>query len=54
MHTKFWLENLKGMDHAEDIGVDGKITLERILEKYVRKVWTGCIWLRIGTSGRLL
>jgi hypothetical protein len=23
----FWLENLKGRDHSEDIGVDGKIIL---------------------------
>jgi len=31
--------------------VDVKITLERILEKLGWKVWTGFIWLRIGTSG---
>jgi hypothetical protein len=23
----FWLENLKGKDHVEDLGVDGKIIL---------------------------
>jgi len=23
MHTKFWLENLKGRDNSEDLGVDG-------------------------------
>jgi hypothetical protein len=34
----------------EDIGVDGKIILEWILGKWGRKMWTGCIWLRIGTS----
>jgi hypothetical protein len=27
------LENLKGRDHAENLGVDGKITLEWILGK---------------------
>jgi hypothetical protein len=27
MHTKFWLENLKGRDYSEDIGVDGRIIL---------------------------
>jgi hypothetical protein len=32
---------VKGRDHSEDSGVDGK-------------VWIGFIWLRIGTSGRLL
>jgi hypothetical protein len=48
------LENLKGRDHSEDLGVDGKITLEWILGKYSGKVWTGFIWLSIGTSGKLL
>jgi len=33
MHTKFWLESLKGRDHSEDLGIDGKITLEWILQK---------------------
>jgi hypothetical protein len=25
MHTIFWLENLKGGDHSEDLGIDGSI-----------------------------
>jgi hypothetical protein len=34
MHTRFWFENLKGRDQlAEDLGLDGKIMLEWILEK---------------------
>jgi hypothetical protein len=33
MLTKFWSENLRGKDHSEDIGVDGIITVERILGK---------------------
>jgi len=33
MHTIFWLENLKGRDHLEDTGVDGKIILEWVLRK---------------------
>jgi hypothetical protein len=33
MHTKFWSENLKGSDHSEDPGVDGKIILEWIIRK---------------------
>jgi hypothetical protein len=31
MHARLWLENLKGKDHSEDLGVDGII--EWILEK---------------------
>jgi hypothetical protein len=41
-------------DHAEDLGVDVKITLYWILGNYGLKVWTGCIWLRKGTGGRPL
>jgi hypothetical protein len=45
MHTKFWLEN---------VDVDRGILLEWILEKYGGVVWTGFIWLRIGTIGFLI
>jgi hypothetical protein len=53
MHTIFWLENLKGRGHLEDLGVDVKVILEWILRKYGGKLWTGCMWLRIGTSSGL-
>jgi hypothetical protein len=33
MHTKCLSENLKGRDHFEDTGVDGKIISEWILGK---------------------
>jgi hypothetical protein len=33
MNKIFWSENLKGRDDLEDLGVDGKITLECILAK---------------------
>jgi hypothetical protein len=36
------------------LSLDGKITLEWISGKYSGKIWTGCTWLRIGTSGGLL
>jgi hypothetical protein len=26
MYTEFWLENLKGREHSEDLGVEGRIT----------------------------
>jgi hypothetical protein len=35
------------------IGVDGSMILEWILGKQGVKLWTGFIWLRIGTSGGL-
>jgi hypothetical protein len=54
MHTMFWLENLKGRDHSEDLGVDRRIILECITKKQDGKVWTGFIWLRRGNSCGLL
>jgi hypothetical protein len=54
MRIIFWLENLKGRDQLEDLGVNGKITLEWILGKYRGRLWAGYFWLRIRTSGELL
>jgi hypothetical protein len=54
MHTDFWSENLKLRDHSEDIDVDGNIILERIFGKLSVRVQTGCMWLRIGSTGGLL
>jgi hypothetical protein len=54
MHAVFRLENFKGRDYLEEVGVDGKIILERIFGKRGGKLWTGFIWLRIGTIGGLL
>jgi hypothetical protein len=30
MRTKFWLENPKGRDHLEDIGIDERMTSKSI------------------------
>jgi hypothetical protein len=54
MHTKFLSENPKGRDHFRDLDIDEKIILEWTLGKQGVKLWTGFIWLNIGTSGRLL
>jgi len=37
----------------EDLVIDGRMILEWILGKQGWKVWTGFIWLRMGTSGGL-
>jgi hypothetical protein len=36
MHTKFWSDIPKERDHSEDLGVDGRIILERTLENRVQ------------------
>jgi hypothetical protein len=54
MHTIFWLEKVKGRDHSEDLGIDGRIILEGILGKEGGRLWHIFICLRIGTSGGIL
>jgi hypothetical protein len=43
MYKKFWSEHLKGRDHSEDLGVDGKIILEWILGKR----WENVDWIHV-------
>jgi len=38
---KISVENLKGRNHSEDLGVDWRIILEWILGKLGGKMWTG-------------
>jgi hypothetical protein len=42
---------VKGRDHVEELSVDGRMILEWILKEKGRRLWTGIMWLRIGTSG---
>jgi hypothetical protein len=51
---KFWSENQKERDHAEDVAVDGRTILKWIIKKQHVKVWNGFTWLKLGTSGGLL
>jgi len=41
----------EGKDHLGDPGIDGRIILRGIFRKWDVVVWTGSIWLRIGTAG---
>jgi hypothetical protein len=54
VHTGFWWETLRDLGHLEDVGVYGRIILKWVFKKYVGRLWTGFMWLRIGTSGGLL
>jgi hypothetical protein len=45
---------LEGGDHLEDLSVVEKIILDWISGKEGGNLWIGFIWLRIGTSSRLL
>jgi hypothetical protein len=47
----FWWGNLRERSHLEDPGIDSRIILKWILRKWDVVTWTGCIWIRIGTSG---
>jgi hypothetical protein len=46
--------NLRERDYWEDQDVGGWIILGRILERWDWVMWTGLVWLRIGTGGELL
>jgi hypothetical protein len=35
----------------EDLGVEGRITLERIFKKWDAEAWTGLFPLRLGVGG---
>jgi hypothetical protein len=53
-HKKISARKANGRDHFEDLGREGKVILEWILRKLGGKVWTGCIWLRIGSGSALV
>jgi hypothetical protein len=50
----YWWESQRERDHWEDKGVGGLIILGWILERWDGVMWTGLVWLRIGTGGELL
>ena len=42
---------MREREHLEDPGVDGRVILRWIFNKWDVGVWTGLIWLRIVTGG---
>jgi len=50
----FCLGNLEERDPWEGLGIDERIILTSIIRKLGVGVWTGLIWLGIGTGGDLL
>jgi len=51
---RFRWGSLRERDQVEDLCIDGRVISIQILKKYDGRTWTGLIWLRKGTSGRLL
>jgi len=51
VYKGFWGGNLRERGHLGDQRIDGRIILRWIFRKYDIEVWTGSIWLRIGTGG---
>jgi hypothetical protein len=43
--------NLRDRDFLEELGIDGRIILERILRKYLLRLWTAFVWLKVMSSG---
>jgi hypothetical protein len=49
-----WVLYISSIGCLVDQDVGGWIIIKLILERWDGVVWTGLIWLRIGTSARLL
>jgi hypothetical protein len=54
VHTGVWWRNLRERRHLEALGVDGSIILKWIFKNCDGEERIVLIWLRIGTSSRLL
>jgi hypothetical protein len=54
MYIEFRWDSQRERDHYEDLDISGATKIKCVLEKEYMVVWTGSIWLGIGTSGGLL
>jgi hypothetical protein len=54
MHTGVWWRDLRERSDLEALGIDRSMILKWIFKKCNGEEWIALIWLRIGTSGRLL
>jgi hypothetical protein len=48
------VEKPEEREHFEDLRVDGRLILKRILQKWDGRAWTGLIWLRMEIGRGLL
>ena len=53
VHTGFWWEDLRQREHLEDLDVDGRIILKRVIKKWDGESMTGLIWLTGTVCGGL-
>jgi hypothetical protein len=53
IRIKIWLENFEVRDHLEDLDVDRRVILHRILQKYNLSMWAASHCLKLGSSDRL-
>jgi hypothetical protein len=54
VYTVFLVGKGGERDQLEEAGIDGMIIVQWIFKKWDMGLWTGSIWLRIGTGCRLL
>jgi hypothetical protein len=54
MYIGFWWGYLKERDYLKDLGVNGRMILKWILNKWELEGVVGWMWLRRGSSGELL
>jgi hypothetical protein len=53
-HTNILMETINGRYNLEDVDVDRMITLKRILQKYIAKLWTELNVIEIRSKGEIL